>query len=360
MKIIICPLDWGWGHATRVIPIIKNCVELGHEVWIGSSGTSERLLKKEFPNLNHVHLPNYRVKYSRFNSQIFAILLQFPFIFFSMIREHFIINHLVKKHHFKLIISDNRYTTRNKKAYNIFISHQLNVLFPKSIQAVGILFNFFQHKLIKKFDEVWLPDEKERLNISGALSDTTRNQDKTYEIGPLSRFKTLSTKEPANKKYDLLIILSGPEPQRSLLEKKLFRQLGNSNLNILLIRGTFQPLKIRPSSFEICSYMDTKTLEETIHSSSLVFCRSGYSSVMDLIRLQKQAILIPTPGQTEQEYLAHWLMKRKYFYSTNQDNIQINKDLIKASAYHPPKESYIQNLEKRIHKITEIVSGGVV
>ena len=355
MKVIVCPLDWGWGHATRVIPIIKKCVELGHEVWIGSSGTSERFLKKEFPNLNHIHLPNYRVKYSRFNSQVFAILLQFPFILFSMIREFFIINRLVKKHRFRLIISDNRYAIRNKNAHNVFISHQLNVLFPKSFKAVGILFNLFQHKLIKKFDEVWLPDEKTHLNISGALSDTTKNQKKTHEIGLLSRFKEPFAKEQAVNKYDLLIILSGPEPQRTLLENKLFQQLNNSNLHILLIRGTFQPLKIKPASFEICSYMDTKTLEQTICSSDLVLCRSGYSSIMDLIRLQKQAILIPTPGQTEQEYLAYWLMKRKYFHSVNQNNILIDREVMKASACHPPKESFIQDLEKRIHKITEIV-----
>ena len=353
MKIIICPLDWGLGHATRIIPVINKCVQQGHEVWLGSSGTSERLLKKEFPNLNHIHLPNYRVKYSRFNSQVFAILLQIPFILFSMMRESFIINQLVKKHRFKLIISDNRYTVRNKNAHNVFISHQLNVLFPKSIKAVGALFNFLQHTLLKKFDEVWLPDEKTRLNISGALSDTTKNQKKTHEIGFLSRFKKTPIKETEKKRYDLLIILSGPEPQRSLLEKKLFQQLNNSNLNILLVRGTFQLLKIKPTSFEICPYMDTKTLEQTIRSSDLVLCRSGYSSIMDLIRLQKQAILIPTPGQTEQEYLAYWLMKRKYFHSVNQDNIRINQDIQQALTYHPPNEPYSQNLEQRIQKITK-------
>lgn len=356
MKIIICPLDWGFGHATRVIPVIKKCIELGHEVWLGSSGGCEKLLKKEFPNLNHIHLPNYRVKYSRSNSQVFAILVQLPFLLFSLIRERFLIKQLVKKHHFELVISDSRYTIRDKKAHNVFITHQLNVIFPKSIKSFGALFDVLQHKLIKKFDEVWLPDEKTNLNISGALSDTKKNQNKTYEIGLLSRFKPPTAKETEKNKYDLLIILSGPEPQRSLLEKKLFQQLNNSKLNILLVRGTFQPLKIKPSSFEICSYMDTRTLEQTINSSKLILCRSGYSSIMDLIRLQKQAILIPTPGQTEQEYLADWLMKKKYFYSVNQDSIQINKNLQNALAYHPPIEPYSLNLEKRIRKISETIS----
>ena len=356
MKTIICPLDWGFGHATRIIPIIKHCVELGHEVWLCSSGNSERLLKEEFPNLNHIHLPNYKAKYSRFNSQILAILVQLPFFLFSLIREHFLIKHFVKKHHFELIISDNRYTVRNKKAYNVFISHQLNVIFPRYIKVIGILFNFLQHKLIEKFDEVWLPDEKTGLNISGVLSNTTRNQDKTYVIGLLSRFKIASPTETAKKKYDLLIILSGPEPQRSLLEKKLFQQLANSNLNILLIRGTFRPLEIKPSSFEICSYMDTKTLEQTINLSNLVLCRAGYSSIMDLIRLQKQAILIPTPGQTEQEHLGRWLMKRNFFYSINQDSMRIDRDIHKAWNYHPPLEPYNQVLEKRIHKIGKFIS----
>ncbi|MGM0497502.1 MAG: glycosyltransferase [Bacteroidota bacterium] len=349
MRIIICPLDWGWGHATRIIPIIRKCVEQEHEVWIGSSGSSGKLLKEEFPNLKHIHIPNYRVRYSRYNSQIIAILIQLPLLFISLIWEHFLIKHFVKKHRFEMIISDNRYTIRSTKAYNVFITHQLKVMFPRPVKVFGEIFHFIQHKLIKKFDEVWLPDEKSNLNISGALSDTEKNQKKIYEIGLLSRFTKISPEATENKKYDLLIILSGPEPQRNILEKKLFQQLENSNLNILLIRGTFQPLKIKPSSFEICSYMDTKTMEQTIRSSDLILCRSGYSSIMDLIRLRKQAILVPTPGQTEQEYLARWLTKRKYFYSVNQNDIQIQKDIRSALTYYPPKESYSQNLEKRLN-----------
>lgn len=354
MKIFITPLDWGLGHATRIIPIVRKCKEQGHDVWIGGSGSSGRLLKEEFPTLKYIHLPGYNVKFSRYNSQIFAILFQLPLFFYSLIREHFSIKRLMRRHRFELIISDNRYTIRSKEAYNVFITHQLNVIFPKPVKAFGACFHFFQHKMIKKFDEVWIPDEKNRMNISGVLSEITKHQGKIYEIGLLSRFSKTSVSDKKNTRYDLLIILSGPEPQRSVLENKLFQQLTGSSLNILLVRGTFQQLKIESSTFKIYSYMDSKTLEETMRLSDLILCRSGYSSIMDLVRLGKQAILIPTPGQTEQEYLAGWLTEKGYFYSVSQDKIQIQKDIRDALKYYPPKESYSMNLGKRLNQITDI------
>ncbi len=346
MKIIVCPMDWGWGHATRVIPVINKCLNHGHEVVIGSSGTSGKLLKNEFPGLKHIKLPSNNVKYSWRNSQVLALLLQLPVFLFSIIREYIYIRKLTRNYHFDVIISDNRYAVRSSKSYNIFITHQLNIIFPKSVKPISGIFHSLHHKLINKFNEIWVPDDKSNLNISGVLSDTSKFSDKLTEAGLLSRFSDSAGSEENNNHHDLLIILSGPEPQRTVLEKKVFAQLNNTQMKVLLIRGSFKPLTINPSTLEICSHMDSKTLEQTIRSSKMILCRSGYSSIMDLIRLKKQAILIPTPGQTEQEYLAEWMKKRGLFYSVNQDNMQIQQDIQTAVSYHPPHESNTRLLDQ--------------
>jgi uncharacterized protein (TIGR00661 family) len=350
MKIIVCPMNWGWGHATRVIPVINKCLESGHEVVIGSSGTSAKLLKSEFPSLEHIKLPSNKVKYSWRNSQVLVLLSQLPFFLFSLIREHIYIKKINRKYHFDVIISDNRYGIRSPGAYNIFITHQLNIIFPKSVKALSGIFHYIHHKLMNKFNEIWVPDDKSNLNVSGVLSDYLKKPGKINETGILSRFSNSSVSKKNTPHYDLLIILSGPEPQRTVLEKKLFEQLKNTDMKILLIRGSFTSLNINPSTLEVCSYMDSKTLEQTMQCSKMVLCRSGYSSIMDLIRLRKQAILIPTPGQTEQEYLAERMKKRGLFYSVNQDNMQIQQDIRAATFYHPPKEPNTQLLDQLIQE----------
>jgi predicted glycosyltransferase len=338
MKIIVCPMNWGWGHATRVMPIIDKCLEHGHEVVIGGSGSSGKLLRNEFPELEHLKLPSNDVKYSQKNSQVLAILLQLPVFLFSMVREHIYFRKLNREHHFDVVISDNRYAVRSPKSYNIFITHQLNVLFPKSARVLKRIFYYFHHKLIRKFDSIWVPDDKSNLDISGTLSDTSKFQGQLHETGILSRFSGPLKSKESGFHYDLLVILSGPEPQRTLLERKLFTQLHNTDMKVLFIRGSFSSLNINPSTLEVCSYMDRKTLEQSMRSSKMVLCRSGYSSIMDLIRLGKQAILIPTPGQTEQEYLAEQMKKRGLFYSVNQNKIHIQRDIQDTTYYHPPNE----------------------
>lgn len=350
MKIIVCPMDWGWGHATRVIPVINKCLKHGHNVVIGSSGTSGKLLKSEFPELEHIKLPSNSIRYSWRNSQVLAVLLQLPVFLFSIIREHFYIRKLNRKHQFDVIISDNRYAVRTSKSYNIFITHQLNIIFPGSIKPISGIIHFFHHRMIDKFNEIWVPDDKSNLNVSGALSDNPGFAGKLNETGLLSRFSSNSLSEKQDFHYDLLIILSGPEPQRTILEKKLFAQLNNTDMRVLLIRGSFASLTSNPSTLEICSYMDSKTLQQSMRSSKMVLCRSGYSSIMDLIRLRKQAILIPTPGQTEQEYLADRMKKKGLFYSVTQDSLKILQDIQAASRYQPPDEPSTQQLEVLIQK----------
>ena len=157
-------------------------------------------------------------------------------------------------------------------------------------------------KFIQKFNECWVLDIEGKNNLSGKLGHLNRKVENIKYIGVLSRFK----KQETALKYDLLVLLSGPEPQRSLLEMKLLSELKNYQGNILFVRGVLtEKIEINtPKNFKIINYLLSNELEIVINGSKLIISRSGYSTIMDLAVLGKKAFFIPTPGQFEQEYLA--------------------------------------------------------
>lgn len=348
---MICPLNWGWGHATRIIPIVNKCIEHGHEVILGVSGDSGKFLANELPELKQVSIASPGIiRYSRSNNQIFAILFHLPLLVAGFFHERKRTRRLVKREGIDLIISDNRYGLRDKSAYSVFITHQLKVIFPRAVRFFEPLFHAIQNSVLRKFDEIWLPDDKDGLNLTGQLSSYSRKKLNVLEVGILSRLQTDLLPDQTTKYSDVLVILSGPEPQRSILEAILVRQLKHSGLKSCVVRGTFQAPRETYADMEVYSFMNTNELNWAMQQSRWIVCRSGYSSVMDLIRMGKQAILIPTPGQTEQEYLAQSLMTKGYFYSVSQDKINLLRDLKHAIDYHPPKEPGKDLLDQNIRK----------
>jgi predicted glycosyltransferase len=178
-----------------------------------------------------------------------------------------------------------------------------------------------------------VPDAKGTLNLAGELSHPIKlpKTPVTY-LGLLSRFEIKETEA----KYDVCIILSGPEPQRTIFEKIILKDLFNLQDKIILVRGLpgaapFQ--KLPNSSVVIKNHLPSGELNEIIQQSKFVICRSGYSSVMDLAKLQKRALLVPTPAQTEQEYLARYLNAQKLFYCVDQSNFSLNEAIKKASSF---------------------------
>jgi len=336
-RILVAPLNWGLGHATRCIPIIQELQKQGAEVILASDGRALELLKKEFPNLPIFELPPYNIRYP-FSSMIFSVGLQFPKIIKAIWKENRAIQHLVEKEKIDVIISDNRFGCFSKKAKTVFLTHQLTIKMPFSwLEKPVRLGNFFW---IRKFDELWIPDFAGEENLSGELShlptpkgelkhDKGTNSllevggKKIKYIGALSRMK----KYDATKKYDAIFILSGPEPQRTFLEKKILEQIELLKGKFLIVQGkterkeTFQ---LKPN-IKIISFLIANELTQAILESELIVSRSGYSTLMDLFFLQKKALLIPTPGQTEQEYLAERFQKKNIFYHQKQDELNLEK-----------------------------------
>jgi uncharacterized protein (TIGR00661 family) len=325
LKILITPLDWGLGHATRCIPIINALVQQGNSISIASSGSALVLLKKEFPTFQFFELPSYNPVYASNGWLVMKLLGQVAKFFRAIKKEHEQIQQIVKEHFFDVIISDHRYGCYSQQTKNIFITHQVNFLFTGFWKLGAALVNHWHHQKMEQFDLVWvpdLPDQKFSANLS--KSDNKRIQ----YIGILSRFLKLN--EEVKKKYDLLILISGPEPQRTIFEELVKHQLANTALQILIVKGKLtegEEIRLNQSIGEV-GHLPTHQLQQVIEQSDFVLCRSGYSTVMDLATLgKKNIIFVPTPGQPEQEYLATKFKSEGIAYSVEQNDLLIERDM---------------------------------
>ncbi len=298
-NILVAPLNWGLGHATRCIPIIRELESFGFTPIIASDGVALRILQKEFPHLESLELPSYEIEYAKDGADFkWKLIKNSPKMIQAIFEEKKLVKALVKKYNLKGIISDNRLGVYSKKVPSIFITHQLNVLSGKTTWISSKLHQYF----MGKFKECWIPDMKEQPNLTGKLGHLTNSDLSLKYLGPLSRLE----KKNLEAKYELMVILSGPEPQRTMLEERLIDELQNYNGEVIFIKGKIESEQKREKADNITYYnfMTSSEIETAFNESEMVLCRSGYTTVMDLAKLEKKAFFIPTPGQFEQEYLA--------------------------------------------------------
>lgn len=328
-RIIVAPLDWGLGHATRCIPVIRLLLEKKCEVAIATSGGALNLLRNEFPNLTFYILPSYRATYSRSVPLMLKVFLQLPRFLLTISREHKAMQEIVKQNIYDFIISDNRYGCWSSRVPAVFIMHQVNIQMPVALRWLSGIINFFNHRQIRKFSQCWIPDFPED-PITGRL--TTNSLPKTKWIGMLSRFTKPLT--PATYNYKVAAIISGPEPQRTLLEEIVCNQLRKAAYNSVVVRGvTETSTTTMEGRVRIIDHLNSSALEQLIASAEVIICRSGYSSVMDLSAMGKRVVFIPTPGQTEQEYLAVELQRRSIAPFQLQHAVDIEKALAEINRY---------------------------
>lgn len=318
-RILVAPLNWGLGHATRCIPIIKALIANNFEPVIASDGEALRLLKKEFPKLQALELPSYNITYSKkANSFKLKLIKDSPSLLKTIKREKKVTESLIKSENISGIISDNRFGVRDKNVPSVFITHQLRVLSGSTTWLSSKL----HQNIISKFDECWVPDHIGTKNLSGNLGHIEGYQSSIKYLGPLSRFE----RQDLEKKYNLLVVLSGPEPQRSFLEVKLLDELQSFNGKVCFIKGLIENEQHKTQINHITTYnfMKSQELEKALNESELVLSRSGYTSIMDYAKLEKKAFLIPTPGQFEQEYLAKKFDDEKVAPTCKQKDFKID------------------------------------
>ena len=307
------------GHATRCIPIINALLKANYEPVLASDGDALLLLQKEFPLLQSVELPSYNVSYPKNGKNLkLKLFLQLPHIISAIKKERKIVAQLIDNKNIDGIISDNRFGVYSKKVPSVYMTHQLKVLSEKTT----FITTKIHQQFIRKFDECWIPDVEENPNFSGNLGHLKNPGFNLKYLGILSRFLP----EKLEIKYDLVLLLSGPEPQRTLLENKLLLELKDFKGRVLMVRGVFSAAEITaPNNFKIVNYLLANELEQAINQSNLVIARSGYSTIMDLAALGKKAFFIPTPGQFEQEYLAKMLQENSVAPYVKQDEFKAEK-----------------------------------
>ena len=322
-RILVAPLNWGLGHVTRCIPLIQALREMGVEVFLASDGAALHLLRAEFPLLPTFELPSYRIRYES-NNMLRNMAGQLPRIGYAVRAEKWATDRLVKEYGLHGIISDNRYGCFSRRADSVMITHQLHLRVPNRVAKWTA--NQVMRLALNKFDRIWVPDVAAAPGLSGQLShsETKIHKDVRF-IGPLSRMKTY----PADPEYDVAVVLSGPEPQRTLLEQRLLEQAMPLSKKFIFIQGKTQSKShyFAADHVEIVSYLTSRNLNDVLLGSKVIVCRSGYSSIMDLAALGKKAILIPTPGQTEQEYLAEALARQNIFLAQSQEELDLEMGL---------------------------------
>jgi UDP-N-acetylglucosamine transferase subunit ALG13 len=356
---LVCPLDWGIGHATRCVPVIFKLRELGFEVIVAASGRPLEFLRNEFPGIKTEEFPGTKIAYPENNNFTWKLTTQLPGWLRGIWQEHRTLKRLVERTGATLIISDNRYGCWLSGIPSVFITHQLALQLPRMLRFLEPLLNTVNYRYIHRYQECWIPDFEPHRGLGGALSHPAKLPGNACYIGTLSRFSISPALYPdaGKQPFDLLVMLSGPEPQRTILEKKILKQLVSINMQVAMLRGMpeSEEAYVLDNRIHVFAHLSSERLGELINRSSLVICRSGYSSIMDVVSLGKPAIFIPTPGQTEQEYLARYLMEKKIYFSMDQDAFDLLFALEMSKNY---PGMVIRNnyrvLEERIKKLCSL------
>ncbi|HKZ67419.1 MAG TPA: glycosyltransferase [Chitinophagaceae bacterium] len=332
-RILVAPLDWGLGHATRCIPVIYELLKQNSEVWLAGEGAQEALLKKEFPDLPFLPLKGYRVNYGGSRIDLFrAVFSQLPQLFKTIKQENNWLKKAVDSYQFDAIVSDNRYGLYHTSVPSIFMTHQLMIKTPFGKWS-ELFLQKINYRFINRFTECWVPDEENENGFAGKLSHPVATPAiPVHYMGILSR---LEKNNNAEQKNHLFISLSGPEPQRTLLENKIVNELGHYPGTATVVRGLPAATRLIPSTNDIRFYnhLPSEEFNREMEKAEYVISRSGYSTVMDVLTLGKKSILIPTPGQTEQEYLAKYLTEKQLAFCINQKDFSLKEVLQKVVTF---------------------------
>ncbi len=355
VKILISPFDWGLGHATRDIPIIKELLKRGYEVEVANHGRPKVFLEKEFPELKHITLPAYPIPYTAEKYFSGTLVLRLPYLLSHFKKERMNAKKLIEKRGYDLVISDNRFEICHPKVPSFLITHQVMFRFPEKFRSFEILGKAFNAKYQKIFSRIIIPDF-EHNSISGELSrkNFLTDNKKMYYAGPFCNVE----KKDVEEDVDYFISISGPEPQRTNFEKTILSQVDSlKGKTVVSLGKAEQQSVIKNGDVKIYSSMDRKTQIDYLNRAKTVISRPGYTTVMEILELGKKALFIPTPGQTEQEYLGSLYKEKGWFCSVRQKDLNIVEDLEKAKSYagFPFKNDSKENVKRLVDQVIEPV-----
>jgi uncharacterized protein (TIGR00661 family) len=324
-NILICPLEWGLGHATRMIPVAAELLKLNHNVIFASGDEHLNLIRGELPECSCLYFPGFKPEYSRHLPPYISMLFKIPQLAYHIILEHFRLNRIIRENKIDIVISDNRFGLWNSKIKTVYVTHMPLIPFPKKIRFLEPVGIFLHRQIIRRYNLCFIPDLPGDKNISGRLSHGINLPKNVRYIGILSRFASVNRNDSEKKDFRYnIVILSGPEPQKEILKQKLISLLKDKDPVTLILEGKPSCTeKTRKDGNVICyTHLPADRMKSIISNSEGIISRSGYTTIMDLITLNCSALLIPTPGQTEQEYLAEYLSEKGLFSYISQNAIK--------------------------------------
>jgi hypothetical protein len=331
--------------------MIRMLAERGVEVILVADGRPYALLEKEFPGLTMIRMPGYLFSYPESGRMAMNMLTWTPSIFLGIYREHRLLQRLISELRPDAVISDNRFGLWSKAIPSVFMTHQVMVKAPPGLRFLEPLLYRINRAFINRYDECWIPDEEGPQNLSGDLGHLRRPPGHACYIGPQSRFRAIHTAPGRMPGHGFLALLSGPEPQRTRLEEILLSQLGDCDTAGIVVRGI--PEKTEQQRIGehhiLYSHIETETLARLMQEAEVIISRPGYSTLMDLWALDKMAVFVPTPGQTEQEYLAEYHKDRGRFLFIRQEDFNLKQALRAAASLQvPPSAPHTDLLGPRI------------
>jgi uncharacterized protein (TIGR00661 family) len=349
--VLVSPLSWGLGHATRDLPIIRCMLARGHHVTVVATGRALALLRQEVPQCDFVEIKDYPTPYSATRFFVPKFLAMAPVMLAAIERETILVRRLFKRQKFDLILSDNRFRVRSDDVPSFCISHQLRFMTPQSLRFFEFLTEFFNWVYLRPFDRIIVPDAPdESQNLSGRMSHQMRwlkPGKQVYYAGILASVSRMDVPEDV----DVFVSISGPEPQRTELERIVMERIADVKADrIVITLGKPEVKEVRQvgRNITVYGYLDRKGQQEMMNRAKLVVCRSGYTTVMELAELGKKALMIPTPGQTEQEYLGRYYQEHGFFHSVSQYKLDLPRDIQEAGrmAGAPSSARTQDNLDK--------------
>jgi len=334
--VLVSPLSWGLGHATRDLPVIRHLLARGHHVTIAAVDRALTLLQHEVPECDFERLPDYPPPYSSGKHFVPKFLAMAPVMLWAIEKESINVRKLFRKRRFDLILSDNRFRVRSRRAPSFVITHQLRFMTPPGLEAFERLTEFFNTVYLRPFDRIIVPDAADpAANLSGRLSHDLRymkGSRRLYYAGPIASVRRLDVEQDV----DLFISISGPEPPRTQLEKTILEkvhEIEGRRVVVALGKPEVKDVRTIDGRIEVHGFLDRDKQQKMLNRARLVVCRSGYTTVMELAELGRKALFVPTPGQTEQVYLGNFYEERGYFHTVDQYKLDLPRDIEKAKTY---------------------------
>lgn len=341
-NILIAPLDWGAGHTTRCMPVMAHLLRLGCRVFVAGNGAQQAMVKEAFgDNVTLLALDGYNISYSPINKYAQAgLLLQMLRVLQVIKKEHQWLQEAVRTYHIDGIISDNRYGLYHAQVPSVIMTHQLQVLSSMGYVADNMV-RRLHYRYLEKFSATWVVDAMGGSSLAGMLAQVAQMPENAQYMGLLSRFAGDGYDYTNTQADALLVLLSGPEPQRSILSGILWQQLVNYEGKVIFVEGSDSAIapSFIPAHITYHKRLGGAELKQALKAAKLVICRSGYSTLMDLAAIGKPAILIPTPGQTEQEYLGQRMAESGVHYTMAQEAFHLPTALAGAACLQPPSKT---------------------